>query len=212
MTEAKECPILFNGPIVRVIQAGDKTQTRRTKGLEYFSRPENDPDGWWCARVADGQAYMVYKHSPHERAVRCPYGQPGDRLSVRETFVQGFEHDEVQDRFRQYDEDGNELPIKTWYLATDPGIRWADDNDWEANIPWRPSIHMPRSACRLVPEVTRVCVERLQAVNHMDALAEGVGLNPAAARHVPRAVGTDQWRRILGHQPLGMGIEFNRIR
>ncbi|WP_241131121.1 hypothetical protein [Achromobacter xylosoxidans] len=70
--------------MVRALLDGSKRQTRRAKALEYFSQPENDPDGWWCARVSDGVAYMVYKQSPHERAVQCPYGQPGDRLWVRE--------------------------------------------------------------------------------------------------------------------------------
>lgn len=169
----RERPILFSGPMVRAILAGSKTQTRRGKGLEYFSRPENDPEGWLCARVADGHAFMVYKHMPHERAVKCPYGQPGDRLWVRETFVQGYEYDAVQDRFRQYDENDNELPMKTWYRATDADIRWAGDDGWETNVPWRPSIHMPRAACRLVLEVTRVRVERLQDISEENAMAEG---------------------------------------
>ncbi len=165
----KERPILFNAPMVRAVLAGDKTQTRRTTGLEYFSRPDNDPDGWWCARVADGQAYMVYKHSPHERAVRCPYGQAGDRLWVRES-VRAEEQPSGLDGVR--------------YLADDALV--AIEDSFDAAAAWLilhryrgkrgatvPPMHMPRWACRLVLEVTRVRVERLQAISYMDALAEG---------------------------------------
>lgn len=151
-----ERPILFNASMVRALLAGTKTLTRRGKGLEYFSQPENDPDGWQCVRVDDGHAFMVYKHMPHERAVKCPYGQPGDRLWVRETWAYAI-HAMAAER----DEDG---PFVYAAVGTTQG-RLSDR--------WRPSIHMPRSACRLVLEVTRVRVERLQDISEADAMAEG---------------------------------------
>ena len=133
----RELPILFTGPMVRAILAGNKLQTRRMKALEYFSRPENDPDGWWCARISDGFAYMVYKQSPHERAVRCPYGQPGDRLWVRETWAFG-----IHAMAARRDDEG-------------PFVYAADGTaQGRLGDRWRPSIHMPRSACRLVVEIT----------------------------------------------------------
>lgn len=104
----------------------------------------------------------------------CPYGLPGDRLWVRETFVQGFEYDAATDRLQQFDDEGNELAKKTWYRATDSGITWTDDDGWAANVPWRPSIHMPRSACRLELEVVGVRVERLQCISADDLAAEGI--------------------------------------
>lgn len=153
----RERPILFSGPMVRAILAGTKTQTRRGNGVEYFSRPENDPEGWLCARVADGHAFMVYKHMPHERAVKCPYGQPGDRLWVRETWalnqVMPLEHRAPGEFI--YGADLNESGVRRYAVT------------------WKPSIHMPRAACRLVLEVTRVRVERLQDISEADAMAEG---------------------------------------
>lgn len=167
----RERPIIFNGPMVRAVLSNDKTQTRRTKGLEYVSRPENDPDGWCCARVADGHAYMVYKHSPHERAIRCPYGKPGDRLWVREAwsndFANHYPHDVVwyaADNGRRHD------------IELRNGVRGIYSPKSGAFVPfrWKPSIHMPRSACRLILEIVRVRVERLQAVTEAEARAEGI--------------------------------------
>jgi len=160
----RERPILFSGPMVRAILAGNKTQTRRTNGLAYFSSPDNDPDGWCCARVTDGHAYMVYENSPHERAVPCPYGQPGDRilcggdlLYVRETWAAPHAYDHLPPRM----------------IPRDAPIHYAATED-RGDLLWRPSIHMPRWACRLVLEITRVRVERLQQISDADCWAEGI--------------------------------------
>lgn len=213
----REIPLLFNSPMVRAALIGNKLQTRRMRALEYFSRSENDPDGWWCARVSDGYAYMVYKQSPHERAVRCPYGQPGDRLWVRET----WQH--ANHPFGPY-QDHTPVFYRADYLDDPHG----PDGELSAGgryREWRPSIHMPRTACRLVLEVTRVRVERLQAINHIDALAEGVGLNPSAAdltlttpagESMPRVMFRALWEQINGTgawdaNPWVWVVEFRRM-
>ncbi|WP_447988304.1 hypothetical protein [Achromobacter spanius] len=199
MAEVEERPILFNGPMVRAILAGNKAQTRRTRGLEYFSRPENDPNGWWCARVADGHAYMVYKQSPHERAVRCPYGQTGDRLWVRET----WQHANYP--FGPY-QDHTPVLYRANYLddAHGPDGELSAEGRYRE---WRPSIHMPRTACRLVLEITAVRVKRLQAIGDSDALAEGVGLNASSVgvvmttptgESMPRLMFRALWEQING--------------
>lgn len=209
----RERPILFGATMVRAILADTKTQTRRTKALEYFSRPDNDPEGWWCARVADGVAYLVYKNAPHERAVRCPYGQPGDRLWVRETWA-AFDAD--------WRHPGKPADLRDgpW-----PNVAYAADGDFPLGA-GRPSIHMPRWACRLALEVTGVRVERLQAIDSADAIAEGVGLNPSAAdvstttpegESLPRVMFRALWEEINGASawcanPWVWVIEFRRIR
>jgi hypothetical protein len=177
----KERPIPFNGPMVQAVLAGTKTMTRRAKALEYFSQPENDPDGWWCARVTDGVAYMVYKQSPHERAVQCPYGQPGDRLWVREPWrstadLDKYSGSQIADLCLdagysvpwapiQYDADGARRDWK--HTGTPP-----HDGPPQPGR-YRHARFMPRWASRITLEVTRVRVERLQAISYMDALAEG---------------------------------------
>lgn len=148
----KETPILFNGEMVRAILDGYKTQTRRPVHKDIVS-----------AIVGAGENVLY----------RCPLGQAGDRLWVRETFVQGWDIEPVTDRLMQFDDDGNELPKKTWYRATDSHIHWSDEDGWETNAPWKPSIHMPRSASRITLEIIDVCIEPVQEIEEDDALAEG---------------------------------------
>ncbi|WLW59870.1 hypothetical protein RA224_21885 [Achromobacter aegrifaciens] len=173
----RELPILFTGPMVRAILAGNKLQTRRMKALEYFSRPENDPDGWWCARISDGYAYMVYKQSPHERAVRCPYGQPGDRLWVRETWAFG-----IHAMAARRDDEG-------------PFV-YAADGTTQGRLGdrWRPSIHMPRHASRLMLEITGVRVERLNDISEADARAEGCPFTWDGKQYEPPPPEVDSWQ------------------
>lgn len=154
-------PILFNGAMVRAILAGKKTQTRRA----IKPQPANDPTrhhpiapydngsgGWNWVLAATG-------HGTGD-PFSCPFGQPGDQLWVRETFgyrAQFFERDAAAVGPVVYRADGEDQPALR-------GMR--GDH-------WRPSIHMPRWACRLVLEVTDLRVERLQAISPADALAEG---------------------------------------
>ena len=85
----------------------------------------------------------------------CPYGCHGDTLWVRETWAPA--------RTGGYDarEDGGLY----WYRASDAGI---------CDGPWKPSIFMPRDACRIRLEITGVRLERLQDISEDDSKAEGV--------------------------------------
>ena len=135
----KERPILFSAPMVRALLAGTKTQTRRVVKVPKRMEGVTSPAG----------ALVDFD---------CPYGRPGDRLWVRETFSY-----DAKLHFR-----GDRGPC--WY--------WADGNpeygDWTKP---RPSIHMPRWASRITLEITGVRVERLQSISEEDALAEGATLH-----------------------------------
>ncbi|NJC38179.1 hypothetical protein GGR60_002733 [Xanthomonas arboricola] len=153
----RERPILFNGAMVRAILSGAKTQTRRAMKVQ----PVRNGRFWeaYGAGWSDGMS-SVPAVPGHSLATNCPFGQPGDRLWVRETFSPI--HSSVDGRLIEVD-----------YRATyEHGHRMGD----HMGIPklWKPSIHMPRDACRLVLEITDVRVERLQAISDVDALAEGV--------------------------------------
>lgn len=151
-------PILFNGPMVRAILAGTKTQTRRP--LKILNPGQVDLSG----AVPETRHSYPFLRLPngHEFGgpIRCPFGSPGDRLWVRETW----------NTFAPWN--------GVFYRAEDHsfGIGDSDDTDHipQENIRWRSSIHMPRWACRLVLEVVSVHVERLQEISEADCRAEGV--------------------------------------
>ncbi|CUI56075.1 Uncharacterised protein [Achromobacter xylosoxidans] len=159
----KERPILFSGPMIRAILAGNKTQTRRivkpqppssTVSVNLYHHPDPRPHFW----AADGGALLDW-------AQPCPYGAPGERLWVRET----WQH--ANHPFGPYQEGA---PV--FYRADyhdDPHGPDGELSPQGKYREWRPSIHMPRTACRLELEITDVRVERLQAISYEDALAEG---------------------------------------
>lgn len=215
--KSKEKPILFSAPMVRAILDGRKTQTRR------IMKPS--PTGIWGQGIPEGsEFFFVHANIRGEhRWLPCPFGKPGDRLWVRETFVTG--HDYIAGELITSDEDGNDLPEKVWYRATDGEFRWFED-DVEMEPKWRPSIHMPRWASRITLEITSVRVERLQDISESDAQAEGVYRHPIAGwlpcaqeghvhlyadtafRHIwQSAYGEDSW--VLN--PWVWVIEFRRL-
>lgn len=176
--EVKERPILFSAPMVRALLAGTKTQTRRI-ALKALRHPD-------LGNLYSPGALVLEKEPQHVIDRCCPYGQPGDRLWVRETFVQGWPC--VDGTPDQYDDEGNEKPIHTWYRATvSSSFEWAtDDGGYTERIPWKPSIHMPRAASRILLEVTGVRVERLQDISEADAIAEGIEERANAGRDPAR--------------------------
>ena len=146
----KERPILFSGAMVRALLADTKTQTRRIVKPQPQMVTNNRTLPW----EGDPAALMRLMEI---QGKHCPYGQPGDRLWVRETWAHG-----VQAMAAASDEDG-------------PFV-YAADGSTQGRLGerWRPSIHMPRWASRITLEITGVRVERLQDISEADAIAEGV--------------------------------------
>lgn len=180
----KERPILFSGPMVRAILDGRKTQTRRV--VTWHNSTKNTPVThlWDFSRaIPSGGRYLTvpFAHpedgwmvDPEEDTydrVRCIW-HVGDVLWVKEAFITGWPIvDGVRD---DCDEDGNDLPMKTWYRATDGGISWLDDDDRHVNPPWKSPLFMSRHLSRLSLRITGVRVERVQEISEADAQAEGV--------------------------------------
>lgn len=156
MTEAKERPILFTGPMVRAILAGAKTQTRRV------AKPVRHPD---LGNLYDPGALAIEGEAKHVIDRACPYGQPGDRLWVRETWSH------ANNRIAPYSP-GVPVHYRADYLDEPDGA------DGELALGgryrfWLPSIHMPRSASRLALQITGIRLEKLQQISSADAKAEG---------------------------------------
>ena len=129
--QIKERPILFSGEMVRAILGGRKTQTRRVV--------KNKTALDWLLNFTP-----EFVSSPENNL--CPYGKPGERLWVRETW--------------------NQFGGQYAYAAT--------DTDVYPETKWRPSIHMPRSASRILLEIESVRVERVQDISEHDAISEGI--------------------------------------
>jgi hypothetical protein len=158
----RELPILFSAPMVRAILEGRKTVTRRV----VKPQPDFVPSPY---RIGD--ALMA----PGGRPIYCPYGWPGDRLWVRETWaVQRHEPCLPHERDYQdlispvicYRADGSTRRIQG-DRSTGVGVY---HGAVEKN---RVSIHMPRWASRITLEVTGVRVEWLNDISDDDAAAEG---------------------------------------
>ncbi|EOK4034475.1 hypothetical protein ACJQ6E_001573 [Escherichia coli] len=174
----KERGMIFNAEMVRAILDGRKTQTRRIMAIQ----PEHSELG--LRRVIDsknGRDNGKYFWSQSDarglkmrsKVFGCPYGEVGDRIWVRETY-QGplFDYEHME----SYLEDSSkfEKPEFCVYRADGkpaPEFYDADDN---LHCGWRPSIHMPRWASRILLEITNVRVERLNSISEQDALREGI--------------------------------------
>ena len=132
----KTRPILFSTNMVQSILAGNKTMTRRTIKSKYLERGS----------------------TPFHTIKKCPYGQIGDQLWVRETWTW-----EGDTGWRDL------MPLGSFYYK-------ADFEENEGPTKWKPSIFMPREASRITLEVTDVRVERLMDISEEDAMVEGVDL------------------------------------
>lgn len=181
----KERPILFSGPMVRAILEGRKTQTRRIWKPRKNWQDECE-DGYSMPHFVDGDGEF------HDQP--CPYGQPGDRLWVRETW-------RVADGGTKYYE----------YAADRSVLREAVDE--ACCLKWKPSIHMKRAASRITLEVVAVRVERLQEITPGDAVAEGIGHSDVDAAVVSYS---SLWDRINGRgswdaNPWVWVVEFRKV-
>lgn len=173
----KERGIIFNGDMVRAILSGQKTQTRRIVKPQPFDRSWSRHDHQ--IEIVSGRAergdeidgLLAYtKSSGGTWSAKCPFGQPGDRLWVRET-CQAKELESGLDVVC-YPADETEIPIKAHPLDSGNWIDLYRYRSGEGKLV--PSIHMPRWASRITLEITDVRVERLQDISEEDAIAEGL--------------------------------------
>lgn len=228
----KERPILFSGPLVRAILGGTKTQTRRVvkwrtlpwatgtnltfSGLSLGNYCTGKPESGWVLRtMRDGCWNDV------TRAAHSPYGKPGDRLWVRETWRPWERPEDGVDGIEFAADSGFRSIGNTREAAS----RWVDVNDRPGKRGrWRPSIHMPRWASRINLEVTGVRVERVQEVTGEDVVAEGIELpidlgDLEDAYDEARTVFAALWDRInqkrgypWASNPWVWVVEFRRVR
>lgn len=198
-----ERPILFSGEMVRAILDGRKRQTRRVvklldgeHGVSWVST-DGGPQEDWLPRDEYGDDI--------DRELTCPYGKPGDRLWVKESWAVAH----TGDPYRP-----SELPkgLHIYYEA----------DESLGGLMKRSPLFMPRAASRITLEITDVRVERVQEITEYDAICEGIP--PAekewcgADSHDPVQVFCELWDSINGKRgytwesnPYVWVITFERI-
>jgi hypothetical protein len=205
----KEHPILFSGAMVRAILEGRKTMTRRV--IKEIPTTGYRWGGWIVegARGDEGKATVVPEGNSKycgtgQILARCPYGQPGDRLWVRETW-----HcpESLKDGVR----DGTAPRTYIEYRADMPHMIICDGG-------WTPSLFMPRWASRILLEITAIRVERVQDISDQDAEREGVDITNASIPGYCRERFRWLWDSINAKRGFGWDanpwvwvVEFKRV-
>lgn len=193
----KERPILFSGPMVRAILEGRKTQTRRI--VKPHPQVTTDNDASWRDAKSD-----LWRNCKQYARDCCPYGEPGDRLWVRETWAP-MEPGPI------------EPGILIAYRAdfhNDPHGYDGEKSPEGKYRTWKPSIFMPRWASRITLEITAKHIEPIQDISERDACAEGFGSAITRDCNWPKFAAL--WDKINGagsweSNPFVWALTFKRI-
>lgn len=219
----KEHPILFRPEMVRAILDGRKTQTRRVvKSTRPIGACHRETRGVPGTESFEASFAFWTERGVEKFFLPCPYGQPGDRLWVKETWLTSKACDGRSPSSLR----GHGWPL--WYVA-DGAVFWTGARDGGPDFvtpgKTRVSIHMPRWASRITLEITGVRIERLKEITEADAAAEGadgpkpmleggeiVEIGPTCHRHGFQ----DLWEQLHGKDswaanPWVWVISFKRI-
>ena len=164
----KTKPILFSTPMVQAILEGRKRQTRRI--------------------VSQNNSLYAVKFSTLN--FMKAFVDDLKKVFPKSTANLSFAFDKKIHRLFSKIEAGDILWVReTWQHTKILGLNTEDENygfvyraskngqDFQHNMEnwkWKPSIFMPKEACRLFLEITNVRVERLQNIIEKDAIAEGI--------------------------------------
>lgn len=221
----KERPILYSKPMVIAINKDRKTKTRRIKGLEKINSDSrkwiyshNSRDGHVphpAIKYNTAPWYLFHPENTNGESwvVQCPYGQVGDILWVRENWRVKSWHPEDGEMVICFDTDDNETITcydlnedifnRLWEQScmdlADAGYEINPEENYsnydEKDLRLRPSIHMPKEACRIYLKIVSVKIERLQDISNEDAISEGIeGLLADRANFGCRAAGMFLYR------------------
>jgi hypothetical protein len=214
MKKITERGMIFNSEMVRAILDGRKTQTRRPVKFPFKDR------NLGCELSGNELAGELAAGN----YLNSQFGKPSDRIWVRETF-QGplFDFDQM-DAYCKDSTPFEKAQFCVYKADGKPAPEFFDADD-NLHCCWRPSIHMPRWASRILLEITDVRVERLNAISQADAIAEGAPPSHPSIDCVSQEYGFPDfsrswfgqtWQHIYGEEswqanPWVWVIEFKRI-
>lgn len=208
----KDRPIIFSTPMVKAIFDDRKTQTRRLNGLEKINKRPDDHsqaivlnDGSWSFWHPGNidEEWVRSVAYPDGGGFKCPYGKPGDRLWVRETFAPTINVNNLSNWPNRPHLRRDEETVIIY--RADGEWDWCDDDGFSTERSyWKPSIFMPKKYARIWLEITNVRVERLQDISRKDAHAEGF--------HPRHTNGLESWKgRSYGNANLAFEACWNDI-
>ncbi|EJD6389307.1 TPA: morphogenetic protein [Klebsiella pneumoniae] len=200
----KERGMIFNAEMVRAILDGRKTQTRRPVKFPVLDK------NLGCELAGNELAGELSAGN----YLNSAFGKPGDRIWVRETWQAIHDYCDENGHVdeRRYARSIPRHRGNYWHPVYEEA--WGNESREDREFPWRPSIHMPRWASRILLEITGVRVERLRSMSQDDARAEGV-----IAASGPMEAGLafrELWDSIYGEEswkanPWVWVIEFKRV-
>ena len=202
----KERGMIFNGEMVRAILDGRKTQTRRTVKF-----PVHDKN-LGCELAGNELAGELSAGN----YLNSAFGKPGDRIWVRETWQAIHDYCDENGHVdeRRYARSIPRHRGNYWHPVYEEA--WGNESREDREFPWRPSIHMPRWASRILLEITDVRVERLKSISDGDAIREGCSTADMKSGDCVADVFARLWASIYGDEswnsnPWVWVIEFKRV-
>jgi len=169
----------FMADMTQAILAGWKSQSRRLAGLDKVN---NEPDKWDLHNLytKENNVTAIFRHTDTGRLleIKCPYGQPGNHLWVREEhyrfghWVKAGRSDKGHQKF-VFVADSKEVR----YCDNPPENFYKSRHKTQGAVPaWykRNARFMPKLAARIFLRITDIRCQRLKQISEADAVAEGI--------------------------------------
>lgn len=117
---------------------------------------------------------IIADNKTQTRRIIKPQPDPDGLVKLKDKNIY---QDTSERNYKPYAVPGMVLWVReTWRNDTAAGKFLYKADNIHAPVTWKPSIFMPRAACRLFLEVTNIRAERLQNITAQDILSEGIPL------------------------------------
>ncbi|MEM6161000.1 hypothetical protein AAH446_10695 [Erwinia sp. P6884] len=207
----KERPILFSDQRVRALLSGQQSQTRRIMKSQPFGPGQDNHEGCYGIDVLSNNLQGNRVRGMENLSYHCPFGQPGDRLWVRETWRGPVI---APDDMADYERSPADFKHSRYCQYRADTSQFATAEDEDGQFGWQAGIHMPRWASRIDLLITGIRAEKIQDISDDDVIAEGVQtdshfLNNFFTMHSEAVSSKDAYRKQWALQYGGTSWEVN---